>query len=314
MSRDVAGFMRQMGVMEGMRDLSTSRNLEFLPTFTAIQFGSLDESTGAYVNQDTDPQAGLNIKYGVTSNLTADFTLNPDFSQIESDRPQIEVNQRFPLFFSELRPFFVEGAEIFSLPGPVTFVHTRTIVDPVWGSKLTGKVGQFALGVLIANDEAPGNVDDATDRRFGQTAQTFIGRVKYDLYSESHLGAIFTDREFLDSSSMLGGVDGAFRLSRSRSANFRLIGTRHRDLEGVEREGHVYDASIADNGRNLSWFAAAFEISPDFDTEVGFVRRVDQRRALGNLSYRWWPESWIINWGPRSSYGRTYDFDDVLQD
>ncbi len=314
MSRDVSGFMRQMGVMEGMTDFSTSRNLEFLPTFTAIQFGSLDDSTGGFVNQATDSQAGLNLKYGVTSNLTVDFTLNPDFSQIESDRPQIEVNQRFPLFFSELRPFFVEGAEIFDLPGPVTFVHTRTIVDPVWGTKLTGKTGRFALGVLAANDAAPGNVDDVTDRRFGETAQTFIGRVKYDLYSESHLGAIFTDREFLDSSSMLGGVDGAFRLSRSRSTNFRVIGTRHRDLDGVEREGHVYDASISDNGRNLSWFAAAYEISPDFDTEVGFVRRVDQRRVLGNISYRWWPESWIINWGPRFAYGRTWNFDDVLED
>lgn len=314
MSRDVSGFMQQMGLIEGMANLSTSRNLEFLPTFTAIQFGSLDNSTGGFVNRDADPEAGLNVKYGVTSNLTADFTVNPDFSQIESDRPQVEVNRRFPLFFRELRPFFVEGAEIFSLPGPVTFVHTRTIVDPVWGSKLTGKAGKFAIGVLTANDEAPGNLDDVTDRRFGETAQNFIGRVKYDVYSESHLGAIFTDREFLDSSSMLGGVDGAFRLSRSRSTNFRLIGTRHRDLDGVERDGHVFDASISDNGRNLSWFAAAFEISPDFDTEVGFVRRTDQRRTTGNISYRWWPESWIINWGPRLSYGRNWNFDDVLED
>ena len=314
MSRDVSGFMRQMGVMEGMTDFSTSRNLEFLPTFTAVQFGSLDDSTGGFVTQDTDPEAGLNVKYGVTSNLTADFTINPDFSQIESDRPQVEVNRRFPLFFRELRPFFVEGAEIFALPGPVTFVHTRTIVDPVWGTKLTGKAGRLAVGVLTANDEAPGNVDDETDRSFGDKAQNFIGRVKYDLYSESHLGAIFTDREFLDSSSMLGGVDGSFRLSRSRSTNFRVIGTRHRDLDGVEREGHVYDASISENGRNLSWFAAAFEISPDFDTEVGFVRRVDQRRVSGNISYRWWPESWIINWGPRLNYGRNWNFDDVLED
>ena len=69
----------------------------------------------------------------ITSNLTADFTVNSDFSQIESDRAQIEVNQRFPLFFRELRPFFLEGAEIFSLPSPVTLVHTRTIVDPITG-------------------------------------------------------------------------------------------------------------------------------------------------------------------------------------
>jgi hypothetical protein len=313
MSRDVAGFHRQMGLMEGMTDFSTSRNLELLPTFTAIQFGSLNEA-GGFTNQDTDPQAGLNVKYGVTSNLTADFTINPDFSQIESDRPQIEVNQRFPLFFSELRPFFVEGAEIFDFPGPVTFVHTRTIVDPTWGAKVTGKAGRFAVGVLTAQDEAPGNLEDRGDARFGETATNFIGRVKYDVYSESHLGAIFTDREFLDSSSRLGGVDGSFRLSPTMSTNFRVIGSQHRDLEGVERDGHVYDVSIRESGRNLSWFAAGFEISPDFDTEVGFIRRRDQRMVTSNLSYRWWPEHWLTNWGPEVRYGRNWDFDGILQD
>ena len=314
MSRDVAGFHRQMGLMEGMTDFSTSRNLEFLPTFTAIKFGSLDTATGGFVTQDADPQAGLNIKYGLTSNLTVDVTFNPDFSQIESDRPQIEVNQRFPLFFSELRPFFVEGAEIFDFPGPVTFVHTRTIVDPTWGAKITGKAGRFSLGLLTAEDEAPGNLEDISDPLFGETARNFIGRVKYDVYSESHIGAVFTDREFLDASSKLGGIDGSFRLTRSLSTNFRMIGSQHRDLDGVERSGHVYDASISNTGRNLSFFAAAFEITPDFRTDVGFVRRQNQRLAIGNIGYRCWPESWIINWGPRLSYSRNYDFDDILQD
>ena len=314
MSRDVAGFHRQMGLMEGMTDFSTSRNLEFLPTFTAIKFGSLDTTTGGFVTQDTDPQAGLNIKYGVTSNLTFDVTFNPDFSQIESDRPQIEVNQRFPLFFNELRPFFVEGAEIFAFPGPVTFVHTRTIVDPTWGAKLTGKAGRFSLGLLTAEDEAPGNLDDRTDPLFGETARNFIGRVKYDVYSESHIGAVFTDREFVDASSTLGGIDGSFRLSRSLTTAFRVIGSQHRDLEGMEASGHVYDASIQNSGRNVSFFAAVNEISPDFRTDVGFVRRQDQRQAVGNIGYRWWPESWIINWGPRFNYNRIYDSANVLQD
>ena len=81
----------------------------------------------------------MNLKYGLTSDLTADFTINPDFSQIESDVPQIEVNQRFPLFFPELRPFFLEAAEIFDVQAPVTVVHTRTIVDPDYGAKLSGQ-------------------------------------------------------------------------------------------------------------------------------------------------------------------------------
>ncbi len=314
MSRDVAGFHRQMGLMEGMTDFSTSRNLEFLPTFTGIDFGSFDRSTGGWNDLGMNPEAGLNVKYGVTSNLTADFTLNPDFSQIESDQPQIEVNQRFPLFFSELRPFFVEGAEIFDLPGPVTFVHTRTIVDPTWGAKLTGKAGRFTIGLLSAEDEAPGNVDDPDDPRHGETAQNFIGRVKYDVYSESHVGALFTDRSFMDGSSRLGGLDGSFRLSRTMSTNFRLIESRHRDLDGEERAGHIYDASIRSSGRNLQWFAAAYELTPDFRTDVGFARRVDQRRVITNMGYRWWPESWLINWGPQFSYGRNWNFDRVLED
>ena len=103
MSRDVQSFMAQMGVLDGMTGLSTSRNLEILPTFTGIKFGALD-GTGDFVDHDLAPEAGLNVKYGITSNLTADLALNPDFSQIESDRPQVTVNQRFPLFFEELRP------------------------------------------------------------------------------------------------------------------------------------------------------------------------------------------------------------------
>jgi len=130
MSRDEQSFLAQMGVLDGMTGLSTSRNLEILPTFTAIKFGSLPEDSAAFVDQATDAAAGVNLKYGITSNLTADFTYNPDFSQIESNRPQIDVNQRFPLFFSELRPFFLEGQEIFNLVSPVNLVHTRTIVDP----------------------------------------------------------------------------------------------------------------------------------------------------------------------------------------
>ena len=312
MSRDVSSFMAQMGVLEGMTDLSTSRNLEIMPTFTAIQFGSLE--TNGQFPVDTSPEGGLNFKYGVTSNLVADATFNPDFSQIESDRPQIEVNRRFPLFFSELRPFFIEGNEIFEMRGPVTFVHTRTIVDPLFGAKLTGKTGKFAVGVLAANDQGPGNLEDRNDPLSGKSGRTFIGRVKYDLYTESHIGVIATNRDFEDSFSRLGGLDASFRLSPQHTVTLVGVGTQHRDLEGVERDGHVFDVNLRQNGRNLDWFFGAYEISPDFDTDVGFVRRTDQRRTSGNISYRWFPQNWIIDWGPRFSYGRNWNFDGVLED
>ena len=313
MTRDERSFMGQMGVLEGMTNLSTSRNVELLPTFTGIRFGSLDAATGGFPTSN-NPEAGLNVKYGVTSNVTADFTVNPDFSQIESDRPQIEVNQRFPLFFPELRPFFIEGNEIFTINGPVTLVHTRTIVDPLYGAKLTGKVGNAAVGVLAANDQAPGNLEDPTDPLSGTSAQTFIGRARYDLFTESHVGAIVTHRDFLDSRSTLTGVDAGFRLSPVHSVSMTAVRAQNRDLDGVETDGHVFDLQLRQNARNLDWSLGAYEITPDFDTQVGFVRRRDQRRLSSEVSYRWFPQHWIIDWGPRVWYRRNYDFNGMHQD
>ena len=314
MSRDETSFFAQMGLLEGMTDISTSRNLEFMPTLTAIQYGELDPALPGFVNQATDPDAGLNVKYGITSDLTADFTVNPDFSQIESDRPQIEVNQRFPLFYSELRPFFVEGAEIFRFQAPVTVVHTRTIVDPDYGAKLSGQAGRFSLGVLTANDQAAGRLDDPTDAGFGKTAQTFIARARADLYAESNLGVIVTGREFLDSHSRTLGFDGNFRLSPTMSTGFSAIGSSNQDRAGTEAGGHLLVAALRRYGRHASFSLLGYEISREFDTAVGFVRRNDIRRLYGDLGYQFRPESWIINWGPSISYGQNHDFDGVLQD
>jgi len=313
-SRDVAGFLPQMGVISGMSSLSTSRNIEVLPTFSAFQFGSVNKSTGSFETKDPSPEAGLNLKYGVTSNLTADVTFNPDFSQIESDRPQVEVNQRFALFFPELRPFFLEGAEIFRVRAPVTLVHTRRIVDPRYGGKLTGKAGRATVGVMYANDEAVGGADDPLDPRFEQSAQTFVGRVRYDLYSESFVGAIFTDRELLDNHSRLAGLDSNFRIGDTHSFGFSALGTQHRNLDGLETSGYLFDANFSKIGRNLSYSVNSYALSPDFQTDVGFVRRTDQRQTFGSVSYRWWPESWLLNWGPQVAFGRNYNFDGILED
>ena len=311
-SRDVMGFLRQMGTLEGMTNLSMSRNLEILPTVTAIQSQRLGEG-GSYGNSGIE-EAGLSVKYGLTSNMTLDFTLNPDFSQIESDRPQIEVNQRFPLFFPELRPFFLEGQEVFSVPGPLNLVHTRTIVDPRYGAKLTGKLGKMTMGLVIADDEAPGNVEDREDPAFGQTAQFTLARLRYDVLTDSSVGVIFTDREFMDAYSRVGGVDGQFRIGRNQRFGFRAITSRHRDGAGVERAGDLIDFGYRKEGRNLSYSVNHFAISPGFRTDTGFVRRVDERRTGANVSYRWWPQHWIVNWGPRFDYSRNFTFGGTLQD
>ena len=310
-TRNVSGFLTQVGVLEGMTNLSMSRNIEVLPTFTAIQHGSLDGA--AFATKDVAPEGGLNVKYGITSNLTADLTYNPDFSQIESDLPQIEVNQRFALRYPELRPFFLEGAEIFQMFGPVTFVHSRTIVDPEYGAKLTGKLGRTTLGLIVANDEAPGRVDPG-DAAYGQKANNLVARARYDLYAESHVGAFFTHRSFMDTHSSLGAVDGDFRLGDTQGIGFKAVQTDHRDLDGVHRQGQMFDLNYRLNSRHWSGWVSAYTLSPDFRHDIGFVRRTDMQQVFSRIGYTFWPESWVQNWGPSINYSRNHSFDSILQD
>ncbi len=313
MSRDESGFMTQMGVLQGMTGLSTSRNLEFLPTFTGIQFGSLNRASGAFP-EDFNGEGGLDVKYGITSNLTVNFTFNPDFSQIESDRAQIDVNQRFPLFYPELRPFFLEGQDIFQLSSPVQWVNTRTIVDPRFGAKLTGKVGNLAIGLLAADDEAPGNVADHADPKFGQTAKVLISRVRYDLYAQSYMGGLVTERRFMDGYSRASGIDGQFRIGQSARFNYMAFQTENRDLDGRESSGPSWGLFLQRNGRNLRVSSYAGSNHPDAVTDVGFLRRNNTQDFWNTASYRWWPESWIINWGPRVRYQRGYNYNWILED
>ncbi len=311
LSRNIAQFLAQMGVLEGLADLSTSRNLEILPTVTALRTGSLN-AAGAFIENDV-AEAGFNLKYGISSDLTADFTINPDFSQIESDLPQIDVNQRFPLFYPELRPFFLEGQEIFNVFAPITPIHTRTIIDPRYGGKVSGKVGRSSLGLLFADDEAPGK-RDPSDPAFGQTANVAIGRARFDLYPESFVGATFTNRDFMDSYSRMLAFDSNMRLGATNRWNVFLSRSWHRDERGVERRGEMMGTFFNHVGRNVNFSAFHGGTTPDFRIDTGFVRRVDDKRLSTNLSYRWWPEHWLVNWGPRVRYGRNYSFENVLMD
>ena len=312
--RDGAGLLSQMGVLEGLTDLSTSRNLEILPTFTAVQAGALDTTAGGFREGDALGETGVGIKYGVTSNLTMDFTYNPDFSQIESDQPQVDVNQRFALFYREQRPFFLEGQEIFAAATPLNLVHTRTIVDPRFGAKLTGKVGDATIGVFVTDDEAPSRLADPTSPVFGRAAQSVIGRIRYDLYSQSYVGMIATTREFGADYNRIGGVDGRFRLGRTHSVSFSAVGSDHQDELRGQLSGPVVEFDFMRQARNLSYGVSHSSIDPDFHTETGFVPRVDIRRTDANVAYRWWPEATLLSWGPSFTYLRNYNHAGVLED
>ena len=141
-------------------NLKPRRLMELLPSVT-YGVNQARASVAAWEPALDTANVGVSGKFGVTSSVTLDGTVNPDFSQVESDAFQVEVNQRYPVFYSEKRPFFMEGMGLFNIAGTGgdgnmrTAVHTRRIVDPNWGSKLTGTVGKTTFGVLNAQDDHP---------------------------------------------------------------------------------------------------------------------------------------------------------------
>ena len=196
LNRDISSWLAQEGHLSGMDGISTERTLELIPSLTlsetAKRKGTLSAAQlatgmldpGRLVNEPIKFDPGLTGKYSITPNVTLDFAINPDFAQVESDQLVVTANQRFPIFFAEKRPFFLEGIDIFNTQ--IAAVHTRTIIDPDFAVKLTGKVDRNTFGLLLASDNGPGNFSPeerltANPRFIGKNASVGILRLKRDI-------------------------------------------------------------------------------------------------------------------------------------
>jgi hypothetical protein len=242
---------------------------------------------------DRTGDLGFSAKLGLTSTVTLDATVNPDFSQVESDAFQVEVNQRFPVFFSEKRPFFMEGAGLFSIAGSqndssmIAAVHTRRIVNPKAGVKLTGSAGRLQFGTLTALDDAPDDgVDAGHDRLFN------VGRVQYSLGPSSYVGALVTDMESDGGFNRVGGGDVSWRVGESQRVTGMLLLSRSREPGGAARNGIATSASWGYNTRRQS-IAAFFEhYDRDFRMDTAFYNRV-------NITSGWAYTDWSVYPDPK---------------
>jgi hypothetical protein len=228
-----------------------------------------------------------------------DATINPDFSQIESDQPQITVNQRFAVFFPEKRPFFLENSNYFT--SPIDLVFTRNIGHPEFGLRLTGKTGPWALGVLASDDRAPGEALPLSDPHAGDRATYTIARVSRDILDQSTIGAIYTDREFAGGYNRVGGIDANLKLDQHwRLQGQAVSSSTHDILAGTPPlDGLGYTLDLERIGRKLNLQSQYLDFSPNFETQTGFVNRVDLREQLLKASYYWRPEGkFLISYGP----------------
>jgi len=238
--RNVSGFLIKHGKITGLDEIKYERTLEIVPSVTLRETGrrfrAREVPNGRFVNQPIEQDIGVSVKYTITPNITLDATYNPDFAEIEADAPVVAANQRFPIFFEEKRPFFLEGVEIFQ--SPLQVFYSRTIVDPDFAAKLTGKSGKTSFGFLLASDKAPGNYeeDDINDpRRFARISEFVdknalfgILRLKRDVGKENNVGFFATYRSFPEQRNLLGGFDGRFKLNSKTVFQFQAVGTHSR--------------------------------------------------------------------------------------
>ncbi len=308
-SSRIEGRLSQAATLRGLENISPGRNMQFIPFGVFRSFRALDTrdpSLPRFVRDRADPDAGLDAKFVFKDSLVLDVALNPDFSQVESDNPQVTVNQRFEVFFPEKRPFFLENANFFQTP--INLLFTRQIADPQFGVRLTGKTGPYAIGALLMDDQSPGRSVPADDPLLGKRALFGIARVSRDIFNQSSIGMIYTDREFEGSYNRVGGADSRLRLSDHWVAIFQGVGSWTRELDGSRLNGTAFDAEIRRSGRQFSYSLEYNDRSPDFRTASGFLLRPDIRRIGQNLGYFFRPEGKrLISWGPGLFFERVYD-------
>jgi hypothetical protein len=306
--RGVSGSLNKAGHVTGLEGIETTRQLEIIPSFTLNQtsrrtaFTFDNNPAGRYVNDGIKGDFGLTAKFSLSPTTTLDFAYNPDFAQVEADSPISTANLRFPVFFPEKRPFFLERIDIFKTP--MNVVNTRAIVDPDIAAKITGRRGKNTFGLMYASDNAPGNLskdsreglrictrdnglntDDCPDKRIvDKNADIGVIRLKRDVGRQSNLGFFGTTYNFVDLHNHVGGFDGRIRSGERFTTEFQLVGTNSRrffynpELDKNEYRtgnGFGYNLWVERTGRNLYMNYLAFGRSRDYKADVGFTQRTD---------------------------------------
>lgn len=344
MSRDNPCWPCQFGSLEGIANVESAGNLEILPAFTGVQAGGLndfDNPDSGFNNDRIKTEPSLNLKYGITSDLTADLAINPDFSQIEADAAQIDANSTFALFFEERRPFFQEGSDLFNTE--VQTVYTRSINDPIVANKMTGRFGATNVAYIGARDNnSPLLLPFEERSELVNVGKSFsnIVRVKHNFRDNSYIGALVTDRRQDEGG---GGttvaLDGTWRFLTKYLINAQWVGSHTQEindpalsegfndetfdrgkytsaLDGEKYSGHALSTEFLRDGRHW-WFELEYsQFSPTFRADNGFIRQNDIRDFSFFNGFNIYPEKigFIDRISPRGGFGREWNFDNVQKE
>jgi hypothetical protein len=295
-------------------NLRPRRLVELLPSVT-YSVGQERETSDRWASADDKYNFGGSGKLGITSGITLDGTINPDFSQVESDAFQVQVNQRFPVFFSEKRPFFMEGMGLFNIAGTGgdgnmrTAVHTRRIIDPIFGSKVTGTLGKTTFGVLNALDDQP-DVNDEIPDDLEKNKMYTIGRATYALRRSDYFGGIFTHTHLDGRNNLVAGGDVSLRFTEAQSFNVTFLASQTSERDGEDVSGNAAQAMYGYQTRRITWATQVEHYDTDFQMDTAFYNRTGFTAGWSFGEINFYPKStWLQRVHP--FYWAKLGYDDV---
>lgn len=302
--RTINCYVCQIDKAQGFENIESGRNLELTPYMVAQDSQVRNPpSQPEWQGEGVDWDAGMDLRWGVTDSSMLNATINPDFSQVETDAAQLDVNTQFSLFYSEKRPFFLEGAEYFRTP--FTLLHTRTIADPDFGAKYIGKSEGHSYGILASRDQQtsfliPGSLssslatlkkDDGSDME----SDVFAARYAYDLGEKSQIGGMVTQRSGEGYRNSVAAIDGKYSITDVDELRYEIMYSDSENPEQLQQDygldptssGLAYRLNYSHNGRNWDVFATHIDFDEDFRTDLGYKPQVGyDRQALG-VKRRW---------------------------
>ncbi len=314
-TQKVENYVQQLATLEGLEGISPPRNLQFIPYTAFSRQSFLDAPLGNgpdIRSSEVETRVGLDTKVVLHDAVTVDLTANPDFSHVESDEPQVTVNQRFEVFFPEKRPFFIENAGYFQTP--VNLFFSRRIGDPQLGARVTGKLGPWSLGGLAVDDRL---ADSPVQSLAENASKATIGvvRLQRDFASTFTAGLLATARDSGESSNRILSLDARLNLSPNWVFTGQAIRSDTRQPVQPNSSGSAYLAELSHSGLHTVYSARYLDFSPDFKTVLGFVPRVDIREMKHSLRYYWKPKTGrVLLFGPDVSVLLNWNREGQLQD
>lgn len=294
--RGASCLMCNAGKIEGMVGVEQGRNLEVVPTLTVTDVQLRDSREGDWHGDGLQVEPGVDVSWAPTPNLTLNATLNPDFSQVESDQAQLDLSSNFALYFPEKRPFFMEGADYFNTQFDV--LYTRQVADPDYGLRVTGRTGSGAYGAFVARDSVtqlllPGPLGSSFTV-LDQSADVGVLRYRHDLTRETSVGMIATSRRGDDYANDVAGVDARWQ-SGEHELSGQVLHSNSRypdalDVDDHDPSGNAWRAAYEFNGRAWSFDAWHEDVDPGFRADLGFMGKVGYDTSLVGGGYAWFGE------------------------